>query len=89
MVKYAPILIEFGYGDVGLEVADFGDDGCGLILHNGEPGAIGPNRYEEFQELPPSGYMTFKNVESLDCVINTLKKVKRLMTKKEKANENL
>lgn len=86
MVKYAPILIEFGYGDVGLEVADFGDDGCGLVLHNGEPGEIGPNRYEEFEAIPPSGYITFKNIESLDCVINNLKIVRRLMKERDKSN---
>ena len=87
MVKFGPVLIEFGDGDIGLDVGMFDDGAWGIALVNGEPGEIGVNRFEEFKDLPKSGYIRFKNVESLDCVINTLQRVRSLM-QEEKSNDS-
>jgi hypothetical protein len=87
MVKTAPILIEFGDGDIGLNVGKFDDGLWGVALINGEPVEIGVDRFEEFKDLPPSGYVRFKNVESLDAVINCLQRVRSYM-QEEKSNDS-
>lgn len=79
MIKMAPTLIEFGDGDTGYKMG-ITDEDYGLVtLYNTEPGEIGRPGEEEPPVERIGAYILFKNVKSLDCIIEGLTKMRDAM----------
>lgn len=79
MIKHAPILIEFGDGDTGYQIG-LTEEGEGCVaLFNAEPGEIGREIVGEPPEGSIGAYIVFKNVKSLDCIIEGLTKLRDAM----------
>lgn len=79
MIKFAPVLIEFGDGDTGYQLGTT-DEGYGCIaLFNDEPGEIGRTTVGNPPEDKIGAYIVFKNVESLEAVTRNFQKLRDVM----------
>ena len=80
MIKFAPVLIEFGDGDTGYHLGTT-DEGYGCIaLFNAEPGEIGRTTVGNQPEDKIGAYIVFKNIESLEAVTRNFQKLRDFMT---------
>lgn len=78
MIKIAPILIEFGDGDTAF-VTGLTEDGYGALeLYNADSGELG-REFDKPDDAIPAAYMIFKNLESIDLIIDALKLIRENM----------
>lgn len=80
------IELEFGYGDIGIMPAKRKDGKhVALFLTNVIDGEVGRNLPGlEWDPAKADAVMTFRNTESIDVLIKTLKIAKKMMKEKKK-----
>lgn len=88
MIKHAPIVIEFGYGDTGMTFGRTEENDGVIALFNTEPGEIGRESVGEPPEESIGVYIVFKNVKSLDSVIRNFQKLRDLMAAEGKDDDS-
>lgn len=87
-IKHAPILIEFGDGDTGMQLGMTEEGGGCMALFNGEPGEIGRALSEEPRDDAIGAYIVFKNIKSLDAVIRNLHRLRDIMATESVGTED-